>query len=203
MSWIAMRNSYLRTVIEKKEASSTPAGLEDYAQHLVDLLTGDKPGKASAHRLSQRLAEAELAARDGRRGYVSESAIADAFNNLMRAVRGRDGAEIETTAQQVHWMREWNDRFSPMLSSVEAHASECLPGEAVFTLVMLLNGNSKIGPAPKERFSDAPPSQPGYVGVGISHENQKSRGLLNRYARTHWRWQSTRLYGRVLREMEI
>jgi hypothetical protein len=204
MSWIAMQNSYLRTVIEKMEASKTQAGMEDYAQHLVALLVaGDKPGKACVRRLSQRLAEAEQAARDGRQGYVSESAIADAFNNLMSAVRGRDGAEIQTTAEHVHWMREWNDRFSPVLSLVETHASECLPGEAVFTLVMLQTSNGVVGPAPKERFSEEPPTEHGHLRAGKSDGRRDAGCLLNRYARTHWRWQTARLYGRVLRKMGI
>ncbi|HTV03820.1 MAG TPA: hypothetical protein VME86_00520 [Acidobacteriaceae bacterium] len=193
MSWFARTNPYLRTVVEKKEASGIRAGLEDYAHHLIRLLAGDKPGEVNVNRLSRRLAKAELAARDGKQGYVSEAALADAFNNLMCAVRGHDGAEIQTTVERVHWMREWNDRFSPVLSSVEAHASECLPGEAVFTLVMLLNGNSKIGPAPKGRFSDEPPSKPGRLEAKTSHENQEAQGLLGRYARTHWRWQTARL----------
>jgi hypothetical protein len=203
MSWIAMQNSYLRTVIEKKEASNTQAGLEDYSRHLVALLAGDKPGEASARRLAQRLAEAEHAARIGKQRYVSEIAIADAFNHLMRSMRGRDGAEIKTTAERVHWMREWNDRISPVLSSVEAHALECLPGEAVFTLVMLKNNNGKAGPAPKGRLSDEPPSKGGKLVARTVHCNQFADGLLDRYARTHWRWQTARLYGRVLREMGI
>lgn len=98
MSWVAKNLVYLRTMIEKQEASGTAAGLEDYALHLVTLLVGDRIREAGKNRLSQWLAEAELAARDGKRRYVPESAIADAFNSLMRAARGRDGAEIRTSA---------------------------------------------------------------------------------------------------------
>lgn len=88
MSWVAKNLVYLRTMIEKQEASGTAAGLEDYALHLVSLLVGDSTSKSNRDRLSRRLAEAELAARDGKRRYVPESAIADAFNSLMRAARG-------------------------------------------------------------------------------------------------------------------
>lgn len=203
MSWVARNLLYLRTVIEKKEASSTAAGLEDYSRHLVTLLVGDRTSKSNRDRLARRLTEAELAARDGKRGYVSESAIVDAFNSLMRAVRGRDGAEIRTSVEYVHRVRGWADRISPVLSSVETHASECLPGEAVFTLVTLVNSNGVVGLAPNGRFGEEPPPRAGRLIAFTARSNETAVGLSSRYARTHWRWQSGRLYGRVLKDMGI
>jgi len=203
MSWVARTLPYLRTVIEKREASNTQAGLEDYSHHLMTLFAGDRTSKANLDKMSKRLAGAEIAARNGERGYVSEGAIADAFNDLMRQVRGRDGAEIRTTVEYVHRMREWDDRISPALSSVETHPSECLPGEALFMLVMLVSSNGAVGPAPEGRFSEEPPSKPGYLVAGKSDGRRVARILLDRYARKHWRWQSARLYGQVLRDMGI
>lgn len=206
MSWVARTLPYLRTVIEKKEASNTPAGLEDYSHHMMTLLTGDttrRIRKASFDRLSRRLAMAEMTARDGKRGHVSESAIAEAFIGLMCRVRGRDGVEIRTSVEDVHRMREWLDRISPMLSSVETHPSECLPGEALFTLVMLRTSNGVVGSAPKGRLNEEPPTKPGYVVAGKIDGKRDAQSLLSQYERTHWRWQVARLYRRILKDMGI
>lgn len=193
MSWIARTNPFLYTVIEKEEAANTTAGFEDYSHHLIKLLAGDRAGKANA----------EQATRDGKRGYVSETAIAEAFNDLMRKVQGRDGAEIRTSAEDVHRMRGWDDRISPALSSVETHPSACLPGEAMFTLVMLLNNNGAAGPAPARPLSDKPPAKPGRLEIRTVSGRQNAQGLLDRYVNTHWRWQTASLYGRVLKDMGI
>lgn len=60
-----------------------------------------------------------------------------------------------------------------------------------------------MGPAPEGRFGEEPPPRAGRLVAFTARSNEAAAGRLTRYARTHWRWQSGRLYGRVLKDMEI
>ena len=77
------RYSLVTPTIAKARVADTEKGAEAYAADLTDFVVSDRPGKSYVKKFSRRLANADLAARRSGQGWVAESAVAQAFNDLM------------------------------------------------------------------------------------------------------------------------
>ena len=130
---------------KEAEIADTPRGAEAYSKHLIKMLVGNEMGDDFVSTLAVRLAAADLSARRIDRGFVDERTVADAFNELMKRLRGRGSFTIMTDAATVHRLRLGISRASPTLTTVSAHTSTCLPCEAVFLIALLVTNNGAIG----------------------------------------------------------
>ena len=183
--------SPLDSLIANAKAAGTKEGARDYSEYLIKMLVPtQKVGNAYSGALSRRLATADFAAREGKRSWVPESSVAQAFNDLMKQAAdtyggpaGASGRAIETNASIVHQLRLRLYSGSPYLSSVDSHSSECLPSEAMLIMQQLFLTD---GAAPE-------PLRPGEVRV--TRRNFPPADLLvSRYVVSHSRSETVKLY---------
>ncbi|HEV2133206.1 MAG TPA: hypothetical protein VGR47_02985 [Terracidiphilus sp.] len=189
------RYSLINPTIAKAKAAGTEKGAEAYAADLTDFVVSDRPGKKYVKKLSRRLASADLAARRGNRGGVSESAVVQAFNDMMSQVSPSPADQIKTEVSVVHQLRYSLYNTSPDLSTVTTNKDKCLPSEAMFVIALLMwnNGNvsrSSPGPLPQEAASK------GAVRFSIS-TGPDARLQLSRYLAASSRPQMVNLYNRL------
>lgn len=180
----------LDALSKEAEVADTPKGAEAYSMHLINLLVGNQMGDDFVSTQASRLATVDLLARRGEREYVDESSVADAFNELMKKVRGLGGKAFMTDAASVHRLRLGISRASPALTTVSVHASSCLPSEALFLIVLLITNNGTIGePLPP----GSAPELRGTTGRRVS-ANAEARLLLVNFLRTHPHSKDVRLF---------
>lgn len=186
----------LDALSKEAEAAGTPNGAEVYSKHLIKLIVGNVMGDEFVSARASRLAAVDLLARRGKREYVDERSVADAFNELMKKVRGHGGRTIMTDAATVHRLRLGISRASPALTTVSAHASSCLPSEAVLLIALLITSNGVIGEPPSPGSAQEPRVTTGrhvsaasadasllLVNFLVSHSHPKDVGLFDALAK--------------------
>jgi hypothetical protein len=145
--------------VDQKAAATSPAGIHDYSRVLVEHLVPasavgalnypptplDPASKQLIDSLSNRLADAEQAARDRRGKLVPEGDVARAFNDLMRRV-GAPSSYVANEAD-IHAFRAHAAELKtlPSLLTEDHNGTNCNPGEAAFLVYELIGGNGKLG----------------------------------------------------------
>jgi hypothetical protein len=139
--------------IDRKAAAVNPTGIHVYSLDLIrgvvnpDITT--YPERANKDKdlidsLSNRLANAEQAAREGKGKLVPEADVARAFNELMK----RTGAPSSYSADEadIHKFRAHAAELSilPSLLTADRNGINCNPGEAVYLVSLLIGGNGKL-----------------------------------------------------------
>jgi len=186
----------INSLITKARAANSEKGAEAYSADLAGFLVDVRAGKGYVRKFSKRLATADLMARRGKQGWVSEAAVVRAFNELMEQVAGSPSEQIKTDISVVHQLRFSLYNTSPDLSSVTSHHEECLPSEAVFLVWLLLLNNGTAG-MPLPRNLQVPRSSgKGYV-MAIFPSSPDASLLLGQYLRVHSRSQLVSLYESV------
>lgn len=184
-------HSFVGPAIAKAKVADTEKGALAYAADLTSFVVSDRPGKSYVKKFARRLASADLAARHGNQGWVSESAVAQAFNELMEQVAASPAQLIKTDVSVVHRLRFSLYNTSPDLSTVTSHEDKCLPSEAVFVIALLMWNNGAVsalsGSVPP------PTSKGGYVAVRFSG-GPDARLLLSRYLAASSHRQMVNLY---------
>jgi len=186
------RHSLVNPLIAKAKVADTEKGAEAYAADLTDFVVSNRPGKGYVKKFARRLASADLAARRGNQGWVSESAVVQAFNDMMAQAASSPAELIKTDVSVVHRLRFSLYNTSPDLSTVTSHEDKCLPSEAMFVIALLLWNNGSVGrPAP----GPPPPSasKGGYV-IFRTSTGPDARLLLSRYLAASSRPQMVNLY---------
>jgi hypothetical protein len=182
----------VNSLIEEAGAADSQEGRKVYADDLARLLVDGEVGSAYIDAFSLRLALAELMARHGKRKWVPEGVVAQAFNDLMKQVTEPSNKPLQTDASVVHRLRLSLDNTSPDLSTVQSHREDCLPSEAVLTMLLLLANNGAAG----RLLPDPLASKVGYVTANAP-SGPDARALLSRYLATHSRSESMALYEHV------
>lgn len=144
----------LITLAEAAEPAASRDAVNDYNEFLIKMLVSPQAGEAYVTAFSQRVGMADLMARHGHRKLISESSVAQAFNELMTQVADPQFQPPKTDAATVHKLRLMLKDSSPALSSVETHESECLPSEAFLLMTQLINNNPSYSGAPTDRKPD-------------------------------------------------
>ena len=170
------------------ETADTTEGNKDYAKHLTENFVPSQTGDAYISAFSNRLSEADLSARQGKRKWIPESAVAQAFNDLMK----QTGGSFRTDTNIVHQLRTSVLEVSPALSTVKSHISECLPSEAIMLMMQLLsrNGSSK----------DPCPPTPGPTGVLVQHacdEGVPTSVVISQYMNSHSRFENRMIFDHI------
>lgn len=191
--------SRIDSLIAKAKAAGTIEGARAYSEYLIKMLIPTKKvGNAYSSALSRRLAIADIAAREGKRGWVPESSVARAFNDLMKQAAdtshrppGTSARPPETNAPIVHQLRLRLYNGSPDLSSVDSHSSECLPSEAMLIIQQLLltDGAGTLS----DPSSTPGPLRPGEVRL-TRRKFPTADSLVSRYVVSHSGSETAKLY---------
>jgi len=134
--------------LNKEAEAIDPAGIHAYSNDLIQMLAGVRGGGVVyADSLTDRLARAELEARQGKRKLISEADIAKAFNNLMSEIGAPDSLKADIA--EVEKERDAFKKELPAMISQEKNGSYCNPGEAVYVLeLMIENVGRPLTPTP-------------------------------------------------------
>lgn len=190
--------STFRTLVESAEAAHTEDGVTEYSKQLAALLLPSSMSGGYVGRLSKRLASAEMQARNGQRNYIPESSIAEAFNYLMENVEKGANHPARTDRSGIHDLRKTLFDLSPFLSSVNTHAHDCLPSEAVLLVAMLISNNGTLGNSTIDHNAVL---KPGDVSGQIVHGDSRSR--INRYMISHSGRTRRRLYDNLFKKLGV
>jgi hypothetical protein len=135
-------------LFNQRAEASDAAGIHKYSEDVIGMLLFDPMAKDSVRQLTgdlaDRLADAEQAARAGRRRLVPEAAVVQAFNDLMQKI----GAQPTIRANEAS-MRSFREhavaiKAFPALFSAGRNGTNCNPGEAVFLLYLLMSNNGVL-----------------------------------------------------------
>lgn len=175
-------------LIEEAEAANAEEGNQKYAKLLTENFVPSQIGDAYISAFSSRLSGADFSARQGRRKWIPESAIVQAFNDLMKRTSG----SFRTDTNIVHQLRISVLEVSPSLSTVKSHGSECLPSEAIMLMMQLVsrNGSSK----------DPCPPTPTPSGALVQHacdEGIPALVVIADYVTSHSRLENRMLFDHV------
>lgn len=184
------RPSLIETL--NQEASSTDAeGLHAYSKDLIEGLVGNSAGPAYAESVTDRLTQAELMARHGKRKLISETDILEAFNGLMKETGASDSLRADLDA--VRKNRQAFAREAPELISSQSNGSYCNPGEAIWVIEMLI---ANIGRAPE------PTPQSGARMV-IGQDNAPVHAHLETYLVKHSRTEIVSTFNHLFSAFKI
>jgi hypothetical protein len=179
--------------LNKEAKASDPAGIHNYSQQLIQMFPAVRGGgDAYADSLTERLAKAELLAKQKKRKLISEAEIAQAFNLLVRETGAPDllRADIET----VHKNRAGFANALPAMISLKSNGSYCNPGEAVYLLELLI---ANIG-RPTVSFSQS--DHKPYTSVGSPPTVE---GNLDLFCARHSQTEVAKIFNHLFKVFQI
>lgn len=223
----AQRSAYCAQILycffDQKAAASDPAGIHVYSKDVIDSILpnqwtyGRSPsgrmesfmleflGDDYAANLAGRLAKAEESARTGHGKLISESYVAQAFNDLMRAVGAPPAVKTDEAA--IHKFREHAAAIKafPALFSADRNGTNCNPGEAVFLISLLISGEGILleGNLDSEQafmHLDEQHNQAGGAGLIVSRSesmNGAASYLILSYTSHHFRFTTKAVFNKL------
>ena len=176
-------------LVEAAEAADTKEGNQKYTKLLTENFVPSETGDTYISAFSNRLSEADLMARQGKREWISESVVAQAFNDLMK----QTGGSFRTDTNIVHQLRISVLEVSPALSTVRSHDSECLPSEAIMLMLQLVSRNGSS--------TDWCPPALGPTGAPVQNvcEGATALVVISRYVSSHSDFECRMLFDHVAR----
>jgi len=190
-------NAWSHSLSVDAQRAAEPAGDLNYATELIGMM---KPyvSQGDFARLARRLASADQAARHDSRKYISETAVAAAFNRLMAPVPHNNATPFSTDAQTVHNMRWILAGNSPALTSVKEHPASSLPDEAVLLVSLLILNNGRLATvAPGQTLLSA---ENAMLAEEAADDAQVK---LDQYLAGHWKWTNMAIFSKLLGDMGI
>jgi hypothetical protein len=127
-------------ILNKEAGASDPEGIHKYSENLIhwlDWQIGSAAGQEYEASVIDRLARAELKARQGKRKLISEAEIAQAFNQLMRETGAPDTFTADVAA--VESARSESEKQLPALITRKKNGSYCNPGETIHIFMLLIH----------------------------------------------------------------
>jgi hypothetical protein len=131
-------------MLDKDAGASDSAGIEYYSEDLAHMLLPEKVGDDYVHVFANRLARAEQAAREGKGKLVSETEVVNVFDDLMKEINAP--LSMRADVKSVHAFRQHALAVPalPALISTSRNGENCLPGEAIYLLRLLLLNDGRI-----------------------------------------------------------
>ena len=191
------RNPWANSLSAYAQRADSPAGDLNYARELICMM-GPHISCSSLSELAHRLASADQAARHDPRKYVSESAVAAAFNRLMAPVPHDSAAPFQTDARTVHRMRRVLADNFPALTSVKEHPTSCLPDEAVLLVFLLIFDNGRVVVVPRGQSLLA--AENSMLAEDAADDAQMH---LDHYLAAHWKITNRAIFSRLLQDLGI
>lgn len=202
-SQFAKTQSLADTLNNEAQANDS-AGIHKYSEHLVTLLAPDRAGQKYIHSLTDRLAEAEMAARAGKGNLVPEDRISEAYNELMKKVGAP--ASLLTNETAVRNLRLMTfDKPSDALITMGRNGTNCNPGEAMYLLLSLFwnNGGPRVdlGKTPGNAQPSGSHTGRWATSRKISRSDVSAGRYLQSYAAAHHPGDTAALFNRVAKTM--
>ena len=125
--------------LNKEAEASDPEEIHKYSEemiHWLNWLIGTTAGPEYEASVTDRLAHAEMKARQGKRKLISEVEIARAFNQLMRETGAPDTFTADVAA--VESARSESEKRLTALITIKKNGSYCNPGETIYILMILI-----------------------------------------------------------------
>jgi hypothetical protein len=189
-------------LFNQEAAATGPGEIHRFSHDLVELIVPEEAGKDYINSLSDRLASAELAARNGRGKLIPEANVVRSFNELMRTI----GAPPTFTADAAS-LRGFRARSATVLSlsalfTANRNGTNCDPGEAVLLLFLLIENDGGLS---EHLFDEYEPPQAGgrekrssvLVFGGGESLNMHAKGMLSEYSSKHRRHTTIKLLNRA------
>jgi len=123
-------------MLNKEAGASDPEVIHKYSEDLIHWLIGTAAGPEYEASVTDRLARAEMKARQGKRKLISEAEIAQAFNQLMRETGAPDTFTADLAA--VESARSESEKYLPALITRKKNGSYCNPGETIYVLMLMI-----------------------------------------------------------------
>jgi hypothetical protein len=161
------------------KAADSPEGNYKYARHLTAMVMPFDKRDPYIGEFAARLSKADLSARHNERTWIPESAVAQAFNELMHQFDAKHVHAPKTDVSVVHQIRIISSEVLPEVGTVKEHPSDCLPSEAMEIMYQLIGRNGSLA-------EECPP-KPGPDGrpVPRSCVLHDAIQILFEYARSH------------------
>jgi hypothetical protein len=179
--------------LNREAAATDSAAIRVYSKHLVSFLPRNLSGPDGAaaniylNSFSDRLANAEKSARQGKRKLISEEAIAEAFNDLMR----QTGAppSLKADLESVKLARKGWEKKLPAIISREKNGTYCNPGEAIWVLSILIGNIGAHYPLPlhpgePQVLGDRPPVDLHLLQYFSSHSPNEDAHVIDKLAKS-------------------
>jgi hypothetical protein len=214
----------LYCLFDQEAAASDPAGIRKYSKDVIDTILpnqwtyGKSPsgrmdtfmleflGDDYAADLANRLAKAEQSARMGNGKLIAERDIAQAFNDLMKAVGAPPSMKTDEASIRIFRQHAATIKGFPALFSADRNGTNCNPGEAVFLLSLLISGNGTLSEGNldsdqalmqmSEQHNQAGTSV-GFAVGRIESMNGTARGLILSYTSHHFRFMTKWIFNRL------
>jgi hypothetical protein len=178
--------------LNQEAAATDPAAVHTYVAQLVQMFPAVLGGKSAyADTLTDRLARAELMARDKKRRLISEAEIVNAFNDLMQQTKAPASLKVDLVA--VESARNGWEKQLPALISRQKNGSYCYPGESVFILETLIEN---VGTVP----TSIPHSSP---SVFVGAPPAPARQHLEQFSANHSQSEMTEILNHLFNALQI
>ncbi len=178
--------------LNKRAEAADVAGIHAYAEELMQMLPSVRDaGSTYADSLTDRLARAELQARNGKRKLISEAEIAEAFNGLMR--RTKAPASLKADLVAVESARSGWEKQLPAMISNQKNGTNCYPGEAVWVLETLIEN---VGRPPGSIVHST-------TSVFVSVPQSPARRHLEQFSASHSQSEVSEMLSHLLSDLTI
>lgn len=173
-------------ILNKEAEANDPEGIHKYSENLIpwlNWLIGTAAGPEYEASVIDRLARAELKARQGKRKLISEADIAKAFNQLMRETGAPDTFTADVAA--VESARSESEKRLPALITRKKNGSYCNPGETIYILMILIERVARPpeppiqGNLPQVRFNPYVPVRQHLQIFFARHSVPENKTVLN------------------------
>jgi hypothetical protein len=188
-------------LFNQEAAASDTEGIRSYSHDMIELIVPAGAGKGYINSLSDRMARAESAVRNGRGRLVPEVDVVRSFNEIMRTI----GAP-PTFMADVASMRRFRARSATVpsfsaLFTANRNGTNCNPGEAVLLLFLLIENDGALS---EHMFDEYAPSQAGVqekrlsVLTGGMEAHRNVKWMLFDYSSRHRRGATIKLFDRAV-----
>lgn len=200
------RRAYTTPDLFNQEAeASDPAGIQKYSKDLIGLVVPDRAGNDYINSLSDRLANAEQLAREGKGKLIPEAEIVRSYNNLMKQIGAKTTYYADETAMRNFRTHSIAVPALPALITANRNGTNCYPGEAVYLLYMLISGDGAIPEGYLDNLVamnqaiEHPEEHKFFFAAGISDlpMDQGAKGFLLNYSTQHHRHATIKLFNNV------
>ena len=138
-------------MFDREATASDPAGIREYSDDLTWFLVRDQVSKDYRSQLTDRLAKAEEATREGKGRLIPETEVVRVFNDMMRRAGAPSYMRADENAMHAFRQQSIDVPSLPALFSASRNGTYCYPGEAVFLLYTLIVYN---GVPPKDLLDE-------------------------------------------------
>jgi hypothetical protein len=193
--------------LDREAQASDPAGIHQFSEDLIGLVVPEQAGENYLDSITDRLANAEGLAREGKGKLVPETEIVQVFNDMMRRI----GAPFKTDEATVRKFREHSIAVPslPALLTANRNGTACSPAEAFYLLYLLFWANGDLpltvldDEADLKRVEAQGKTPMRVMGVSTGQISQNANWFLSSYSSQNRRRATIRLFNGAAQAFEF